>query len=554
MLKKLLLFTILFFYWPLAANAADLLEVYQQALYHDPKFQQAIAESLVTRDNVPISIANILPHISIFTNPTVSRYGFSGTQYRTGSIGNINFFDPRNLTQRTYTLDLNISQPVFNFALYENIAVQLANAKSACAILNAALQDLMIRVSEAYFAILRDEEEITYTIASKRYYQFQLKQITDQYQAGMKTLTDVYTARAAYESSVATYIVANKKLMNDRENLKAITCIYYSHLSYLKNDFPLISPRPNHLQPWIDIALNQNWSIKAARYSLEAAKQNIMQQFAGHLPTIYLQSNLTRNYIFNINRYPSFIDTNGAGTISERSIGFNIDFPLFEGGGITFKTNQAKHMYEQQQQILEENIRNTVNMTSQSYTNILAGINQIKADQYVITATMKSLAGTIDRYNSGIETLLDVLNREENLYTAQVTYATNRYELVNNILLLKEAAGTLSFEDIRLINSWLVPDNHIKPYQEKLLQQEASVIRENKKQMKMIRRETLNKTSSQNSYGTNLQDLIDQMRNENNEKYKKLEVQNQKRNAEIIELKGLIAELKKELKGKNKNA
>lgn len=312
MQKKIGMFLVLLS-WQSHANAANLLEVYQQALYSDPVFHQGVAQSLVTRDNIPISISYILPNISLFTNPTVSRYGFSGTEYRTGTIGNVSVFDPRNITQRTYTLDLTLTQPVFNFGLFANIAVQLENAKSACASLNAALQNLMIRVSRAYFAVLKDEEIIAYTNASRRYYQFQLNQITDQFQAGIKTKTDVYTAKAAYESSVAASIAANKQLANDRENLRAITNVYYEHLSYLKNDFPLVSPHPENINQWVDIALKQNWSIKAAQYTLGAARQNIKQQFAGHLPTVSLQGTLARNYTFNINRYPSFIDNNGAG-------------------------------------------------------------------------------------------------------------------------------------------------------------------------------------------------------------------------------------------------
>jgi len=165
--------------WQIDANAANLVEVYQQALHNDAIFQQAIAESLVTRDNVPISISYILPNISLSANPAVTRYSFSGTEYRTGSIAGIEFFDPRNLTQRTYTLDLTLTQPVFNYGLYANIQVQLANARSACAALNAALQNLMVRTSKAYFAVLRDEEELTYTSASKRYYHYQLNQVKD---------------------------------------------------------------------------------------------------------------------------------------------------------------------------------------------------------------------------------------------------------------------------------------------------------------------------------------------------------------------------------------
>ncbi len=554
MLKRILLLSALFC-WQLDADAADLLEVYQQALYSDPIFQQAIAQSFVTRDNVPISISYILPNISAFTNPTVTRYGFSGTEYRIGSIGDLTFFNPRNLTQRTYTLNLNITQPIFNFGLFAAIAVQLENAKSACATLNAALQNLMIRVSRAYFAVLRDEEEITYTVASKRYYHFQLDQVRHQYQVGLKTITEVYTAQAAYDSSVAAYIVANKRLASDRENLRAITGIYYPHLSYLKNNFPLLTPKPNNMKLWVDIALMQNWSIKAAQYSLEAAKQNIKQQYAGHFPIISLQSNFARHYTFNIDRYSSYIDRNGPGTISDRSIGFNVDLPLFEGGGVVAKTNQARHFYEQQQQFLEENVRITINNTRQSFMNIVAGISQIRADLQLIHSAVQSLEGTIASFNAGNETLLDVLNREEALYEAQITYATNRYELVNNILVLKESAGTLSFDDLRVVNSWLVNDNnnHVKPFQDKLLHQAQSNLRKHPPlQQVTVNKNSTNKNGVQNQMDTRWTNLIAEIRQETKETYKKLANQNQQSSTEIAKLKSSVSELKQDLQNKNK--
>src|SRR5262245_1865305 len=83
MLKRILLL-LAPFCWQLDANAADLLEVYQQALCSDPIFQQAIAQSFVTRDNVPISISYILPNISVLTDPKITRYGFAGTKFRNG--------------------------------------------------------------------------------------------------------------------------------------------------------------------------------------------------------------------------------------------------------------------------------------------------------------------------------------------------------------------------------------------------------------------------------------------------------------------------------------
>ena len=60
-----------------------------------------------------------------------------------------------------------------------------------------------------------------------------------------------------------------------------------------------------------------------------------------------------------------------------------------------------------------------------------------------------------ESYKVGTQTLVDVLNQQQNLYKAQTQYATDRYAFVNNILALKQAAGTLSFDDLCAINAWL---------------------------------------------------------------------------------------------------
>lgn len=203
-------------------------------------------------------------------------------------------------------------------------------------------------------------------------------------------------------------------------------------------------------------------------------------------------------------------------------------------------------MYEQQQQVLEENVRTTINNTRQSFMNIVAGISQIKADKQVIAAAVQSLQGIIDRYQSGIQTLLDVLNREAALYEAQLAYANDRYDLVNYILLLKEAAGTLSFEDIRIVNSWLINSkNPIVPYQEKLIRKTQS----DSRQQSNIQFVAKNKMPSQAD--AQLTDLINQIREETRNAYQKLENQNQQSHAEIAELKSALSELKQDLQHKN---
>ncbi len=455
-MKKRILLLACLLGWQLTASAADLLEVYRQALTSDPTFLQATSQRLSTKEGVPISVAELLPDLSMTVNPTVTRTGYAGSLFESTTGTSANFLSPRNNTSRSYALAVTLQQTVFNFAQFSAVAQQLSLSKGADATLNAALQSLMTRVSTAYFNVLNDEDNLSYTEASKLAYTEQLDQAKQQYEVGLKTLTDVYTAQASYDSAVADYIAAETKLVNDRENLRVITGIYYPHLSALSEDFPLINPQPANPEQWVKTAMLQNWTIKATQYNVDSSREIIKQQFAGHLPTVNVEAQYQRLYSNNINGYNTFTVRNGPGTQSDRSIGLNISVPIFEGGGVVALTNQAKYNYQVAQQQLEYTVRTTATTTRQSYFNIVSGITKIQADKQAIKSNISSLEGLEASYRVGTETLVDVLNQQQKLLRAQTQYASDRYAFVNNILALKQAAGTLSFEDMRLINAWLI--------------------------------------------------------------------------------------------------
>jgi outer membrane protein len=437
------------------AYATDLLQAYQQAQTSDPIFQQAVAQRLSTKTGVPISVSALLPNINVVAKPSITRSGFSGSNL-TDDIS------PRNTTTRAYSLALTLNQTIFNFADFANVASEVATSKGADATLNAALQNLMIRVATAYFAVLQDEENLSYNEATKLAYQEQLDQIKQQYKVGLKTITDVYTAQASYEGAIADYIAAETTLANDKENLRVLTGIYYPHLSTLSEDFPLVSPLPMDAEQWVKTALQQNWSIKAAQHTVDSNRQTIRQQFAGHLPTVSVQGTIDRLYVNNINSYNTFLDRSGPGTESDRVIALNINVPIFAGGGVIAQTNQATYNFQVAQQQLEQTVRNTANTTRQSYLNIISGISKIKADKQAIKSNISSLDGMETSYRVGTETLVDVLNQQQKLFQAQTQYATDRYAFVNNILALKQAAGTLSFDDLRALNAWLIDKKKAK--------------------------------------------------------------------------------------------
>ncbi len=106
-MKKRLLLAIALVCSPLSAYAADLLEVYQQALTHDTIYQQAVSQRFFTKEGVPISLSSLLPSINVTANPSVTRSAFAGAN--TGGLA----FSPRNNTLQYYQLALNLNQTVF---------------------------------------------------------------------------------------------------------------------------------------------------------------------------------------------------------------------------------------------------------------------------------------------------------------------------------------------------------------------------------------------------------------------------------------------------------
>src|SRR5439155_26573813 len=93
--------------------------------------------------------------------------------------------------------------------------------------------------------------------------------------------------------------------------------------------------------------------------------------------------------------------------------------------------------------------------TRQSYLNIVSGISKIKADHLAIRSSISSLSGMRAGYHVGTETLVNVLNQQENVFRSQTQYTNDRFAYINNLLTLKQSAGKMGVEDLKALNQWL---------------------------------------------------------------------------------------------------
>ena len=131
-----------------AAIATDLLEVYHHALESDQTYKQAEATYLSAKTTVDQSQANLLPNLQL-----------TGAWTETKNTANVdpNYIGASSGTSNSAVtaLSLNLTQTLFNWQQFKSLQEVKTTVKAAATTYAAAAQDLIMRVSTAYFAVLQ---------------------------------------------------------------------------------------------------------------------------------------------------------------------------------------------------------------------------------------------------------------------------------------------------------------------------------------------------------------------------------------------------------------
>lgn len=432
-----LLFTICF---ASQLHATDLMDIYQQALENDPAFKEAYSTYLSTREAIPIARSALYPQVNV--NALVGR--------------NVQDIKTANLAvDQTYNSNqwqISASQAVFNYQAWALVQQAKASVKAAQATFNNAAQDLILRTARAYFNILLARDTLIFAKAKKRANRRQLEQAQARFRVGLDAITSVYEARAAFDQSVAEVISAHNNLINQSENLRKLTNHAYDYLAPLRDSrIPLIRPEPDNVNEWVDTGLKQNYNFYAAKYSLQAARENIRVQAAGGWPTLAIQANSNQTHN-NINGPGSFFAPSRQ---TSSNIALALNFPVIQGGLVTAQTRQAQFDFQSASERLERTYRDVVVNSRIAFNTIIDGISKVKADRQTVISQQNSLESTEAQFQVGTRTMVDVVDAQRRLFEAQRQLAADQYDLINASLFLKYLAGTLNVNDLEEINAWL---------------------------------------------------------------------------------------------------
>lgn len=404
------------------ANAADLLQVYRQALVNDSQFASAKAALDAGRERLPQGRSLLLPTIAL-----------SGGHAR-------NYGDARDFNSYNYTLSL--TQPLFRAGNWEQYAQSQLAVAAAEAQFAQAQQDLIVRVAQAYFDVLTSQDALDAVRAQKTATTEQLASAKRNFEVGTQTITDTHEAQARFDLIVAAEFAAQNDLEIRRTALHQIIGNVPETLAPLRSGVKLPSPQPDRMEDWIGFAEKQNYSVVAAQIGLTSAKHDIKRSRAGHYPTVDLQ-------VANDNR------SNGNGRNTTNTIGVQWSIPLFAGFAIDSKVRESIALENKATHDLESAKRAVSQGARQAFLGVNSGLAQVKALEAAEISSKSAHESNKLGYQVGVRINIDVLNAQQQVSSTRKDLSKARNDTLVNTLRLKSAAGILKEDDILQINSLL---------------------------------------------------------------------------------------------------
>lgn len=444
-----------------ALQADSLRDIYELALENDAQLKAEEATYLASRETEVLSRSQLLPQVS-------ASYSFQNSDSKTDSIGPI--FNPvtnginigKSVTDRDADTDgysISLSQAIFDLPAWFSFRSGKEVTKEAEATFAANQQNLIVRVVEAYLSVLRSQDNLAASQAQERAFERQLEQTQQRFEVGLIAITDVYEAQAARDLAQVERIVQENALSVALENLSVLTGQSHSNLNVLRDEFAILPPEPTDRAAWVDFSLANNFQLSAARHREEAARQKAKANKMEHAPKVSgsfsyseLDTDGSSEVVPN-----SATNSDPNSTTEEQTWQLVMSVPLYSGGAVSANRRKAAQEFNAAREQRINLTRTTITNTRSLHMTVVSDVSRVAARKQSIVSSRSALDATQAGYEVGTRNVVDVLNAQNALFSAERDFANSRYDYVLNMLQLKAQAGLLSPEDVILLDAQMVP-------------------------------------------------------------------------------------------------
>ena len=427
----------------MAVNSENILDIYNEALENDPTYRAAEYSYLADKQILVQGRAALLPSITL-----------------SGSTNWNEYYQNDELQQEynSFSTNARVSQPLFRLDSWFNFKRSKSLTNAAEADFAFEQQNLLLRTAELYFGVLRAIDNLNASISEEKAIKKQLDQAQQRYEVGLSAITGVQEAQLAYDLSKASRISNEGNLFSSREALNALIGREIFSLNELGDEIEISEPFPNSKEKWVEMALKNNFQLKSAYLQRDAAKSNARSAASNHLPKIDIVGSGSESETNQFN-YEGF-SINGQGipvpaVTGRRNYSIQLSMPLFQGGAVNSRRKQAYSQYNQADENTLFTERRIIQEVRSQFSNVVTLVANVTAQKQAVVSATSALEATQVGYKVGTRNIVDLLQAEKNLYSAEKNLANAKYDYILANLRLALAAGTIEPNDIIEINSLL---------------------------------------------------------------------------------------------------
>jgi outer membrane protein len=448
---------------------SDLISLYQEAAFSDPVLNAARFNYQASKELYWQGLSLLLPQANAAPGGTRYYQHGVGTTVVAAGVGNSRVFDQKNYT-------VTLTQPIFNLTALEAFKQGDLNTKLADMRFYLAQQDLIIRVSQAYFDALTSQDNVELYRNKKSLIKQQLEIAQAKFDAGLATIVDVNTAQAALDLANSQEIAAQADLVVKRGVLEQLVGRPVGPLKPLtkearidgvlkdprtKNkdarDIPIAEsvnpqlPPGQTLDDWIKQAESANFNVLASQLSVNLAESTYRGSQALNYPSI----NLVGTSGFNTsNGTPnSYQPTNT--NVYNNTIALQMNIPLVSGGYNNSVIRQNAALVDTAKANFDNARRTAAQNTRAAFTGFYGGLASVKAFEAAERSSSSALESSKLGFQVGTLINIDVLIALDTLFNTRSQLQQARYSTILNAIKLKAHAAALSDEDLIAINTLL---------------------------------------------------------------------------------------------------
>lgn len=422
-----------------SAHAVNLQQAYEAALKNDPAYRMSFYENESAKENQVLGRSGLLPQVSA---------SFSANR----NIADLDYTDSRAVLPTEHPRYISRSsvvqlrQPILNLDAFVRYRQGKVQTRQGAAQFEAGTNDVIIRVVSAYADALFAEDQVELSRVQRDTYAEQQKVNKRLFEKGEGTRTDMLETQARLDLAEAQLIEAQDNAVAVRNTLAGVIGMDPGTLDKLGPNFRVGTLTVKNFDEWRTTALERNPELAAARLGIENARLEIQRQRAGHAPRVDFVASYSKGDAESLNTYNQ--------NTTNRTVGVQVNIPIYQGGAINASTRQAAANYERARADLDVrsnrilvDMRKAYDQVQNSTAKVGALEKAVESGKLLMTATEQSIKG-------GVRINLDLLNAQQQLYTSQRDLAQARYNYLISLLRLRAGAGTLDESAVREVAAY----------------------------------------------------------------------------------------------------